>query len=369
MSPAVARGDPEFPSFSPEVAEEWDTLVRQSDDGWPFALSCWQRLILAVPEWGLSDHSFALRENGGLLAVMPLQFNVASRVMASSGWGGAGPVVASGLSPKHRHRVLRAVFDYAETLCKERGAERLEFWTSPVTHSSITASWGVNPFVFHGLEDRSGVSQVIDLSPKDEDLWRSVSETARHAVRKGRSAGYTVAQEPWPDLLDAYYETHATTYRRTGVTPHPKAYFAGIAAELWPQGHAVLWVARDAGGAPVAFHNAMWFGEGGMYHTACSIEQASHAGANYLLFWHALLGAKAAGVRWYDCGEIFPSQVGDKRAGLTTFKTKFGGEAHRFFKCSMRFAPEASKVVNVDTGTRSALSRVRRAVSRLLGSG
>jgi len=364
----MMRSEPRFQGLSPEIAQEWDGLVRQSDDGWPFALSGWQRLILAVPEWGLSDHSFALRENGRLLAVTPLQFNASSRVMASSGWGGSGPIIASGLSPKHRHRVLRAVFQYAETLCKERGAERLEFWTSPVTRSSVGASWGVNPFVFHGFEDRSGVSQVIDLSPKDDDLWRAVSETARHAVRKARSAGYTVAQEPWPELLDAYYETHATTYRRTGVAPHPRAYFAGIAAELWPQGHAVLWVARDAGGMPVAFHNAIWFGEGSLYHTACSTEQALNAGANYLLFWHALLGAKAAGVRWYDCGEIFPGQVGDKRTGLTTFKTKFGGEAHRSFRCCRRFGSHPSNAANRDAQPGSALSKARRAVLKLLGS-
>ena len=81
----MAHSEQSFVSLVPEIAEEWDTLVSQSDDGWPFALSCWQRLILAVPDWSLSDYSFALREGGRLLAVMPLQFSAGSRVMASSG--------------------------------------------------------------------------------------------------------------------------------------------------------------------------------------------------------------------------------------------------------------------------------------------
>lgn len=363
----MASSETRFQSLAPELADEWDALVKQSDDGWPFALACWQRLILAVREWGLSDCSFALRENGKLVAVMPLQFNSKSRVMASSGWGGSGPVVAPGLSRKHRHRVLRDVLGKAESLGRDNNAERLEFWTSPVTRSSIAAPWGVNPFLTYGYEDSSGVSQVINLAMPETELWGSVSETARHAIRRARASGCTVARESWPGLLDAYYETHVATYRRTGVAPHPKEYFAGIARELWPRGYGVLWVARDMSGVPIAFHNAIWFGESAFYHTACSGHRALDAGANYLLFWDALIGAKAAGVRWYDCGEIFPSESSDKRAGLTTFKTKFGGEMHRFFKCSKRVASESSEKSEQKTMAARVFLKLRSVKYKLLG--
>ena len=69
----------------------WDGIVHSSDDGWVYALNGWQELILAVTEWGLQDRSFAVIENGHPVAVVPLQFNPASGMLASSGWGGSGP--------------------------------------------------------------------------------------------------------------------------------------------------------------------------------------------------------------------------------------------------------------------------------------
>src|SRR3546814_11204033 len=89
-------------------ADEWDDVVQGSPDGWVFGLYGWQELILAVERWGLQDHSFALRENGRLVAVVPLQFSPNGGVMASSGWGGAGPTLCGSLSDKARRRVMGA---------------------------------------------------------------------------------------------------------------------------------------------------------------------------------------------------------------------------------------------------------------------
>jgi hypothetical protein len=325
--------DARLADFGGAHAVDWDALVRASDDGWPFALSGWQRLILAVEPWALVDRSFFVTQEDRMVAVMPLQFDPASKVVASSGWGGCGPVVASGLSLKQRARVLDAAFGHAARIATELGARRLEFWLSPVTRTSIDARWGVNPFVFFGLDDASGLSQVIDLRRSEEELWRDVSETARHTIRRAREGGFVVEEAAWPEMVDEYYAMHIDTYTRTGVSPHPKAYFEGIAREMWPAKHSVLWVVRDRHGRIVGFHNALWFRNGAFYHTACSTRVALDGGANYLLFWHALLGAKTAGIRWYDCGEIAPGQATGKRHGLTTFKTRFGGEPHRFFKC------------------------------------
>jgi hypothetical protein len=322
-----------FHPLTSSTATTWDEVVHSSDEGWPFGLSCWQRLILNVKEWKLVDCSFSFSDSGRALAVMPLQFNPNSRVMASSGWGGTGPIVVNGIAPKHRKRVVQSVLAHAEALAREAGAQRLEFWTSPVTRANLAAIWGVNPFVFFGFEDNSGVSQIVDLESPAEYLWQQVSETARHAVRRAEAAGITVEEAPWPDMLDSYYARHVETYRRTGVNPHPRAYFEGISTELWPKRYAVLMVARDAAGEAVAFHNSLRFGGSGLYHTGCSSAEALDCGANYLLFWHAMLNAKAAHIRWYDCGELAPASTDPKLIGLSSFKMKFGGTPHRFFKC------------------------------------
>ena len=105
-----------------------------------------------------------------------------------------------------------------------------------------------------------------------------------------------------------------------------------------PLGHSVLWVARDRAGVPIGFHNDMYFGKGAWYHTGCSTQAALENGANYLLFWEALRGAKASGRRYYDCGEVFPDAGQGKSKGLTFFKTRFGGTARPFVKVVKAYA-------------------------------
>ena len=178
---------------------------------------------------------------------------------------------------------------------------------------------------------------MIDLAADEAKLWRGLSETARQTVRKAAKAGVTVEQADWVTAVDKYYSIHQENYRRTGVTPHPKTYFSGIAQKMAPLGHSVLWLARNAGGEPIAYHNDMHFKEAAWYHTGCSTAAALNCGANYLLFWRAMLGAKITGRRWYDCGEIFPRGSDAKRDGLTLFKTRFGGAPRRFCKAGQDY--------------------------------
>lgn len=329
-------------------ASDWDAVVDASPDGWVFSLFGWQELILAVDKWGLEELSFGLRENGKLVAVVPLQFNRHNGKISSSGWGGSGPVLHGSLIGKNRLRVMQAALDHCIALGRQCGASHFDFSVSPVTRSSIASAWGVNPFVFYGFEDQSILSQVIDLEPAEETLWAGLSADARRQVRIAREKGYTVERANWVECIDHYYTLHCETYRRTGLEPHPREYFAGIATHIAPSGHAVLWRACSSNGESIAYHNAAWFGSSGYYHTGCSTKAADHSGASYLLFWEALLGAKATGLRWYDCGPIFPNTCNEKQRGLTTFKSKFGGDAHRIFQSNSPPIESNLIKINVD---------------------
>ena len=346
-------------------ADDWDDVVHGSPDGWVFGLYGWQDLILAVERWELREHSFALRENGRCVAVVPLQFNPSSGVMASSGWGGAGPILDGSLSAKARRRVMGEAIARCVEAAESCGAKGLEFPLLPATETSVTAPWGVNPLVLYGFEDRSGLSRVIDLSLSEQELSADLTPDARRQIRLAREAGYVVERADWADCLDHYYELHCATYRRTGVPPHPREYFAGIAGRTAPAGYSVLWRVRDASGAVVSYHNDACFRMGAYYHTGCSADGVGETGAGYLLFWEAMMGARAAGARWYDCGAIFPNTEDPKQRGLTTFKTKFGGETHRLFQGRMQFASADRDPPPVDTPSLAikACRRLRRLVA------
>ncbi len=320
-----------FVSRTDIASHEWDELVGTSPDGWVFSLWDWQELILGVPKWALQDRSFGIREHGALIAVVPLQYSPHVRKLMSSGWGGSGPVLSDMLSERKRRQVLKSALDHAAALSGACDARAIEFSCSPVTRTSIAATWGVNPFELIGMRDRSRLSQIIDLTGSESELWGNLSNLAKRKIREAQKGGYSALAVDWIEFLDSYFDIHRQTYTRTGAAPHPKEYFAGIANKLSKSGHARLFVARTEDGASVAFHNSSRFGKAGYYHTGCSTNTASDSGANYLLFWEAMLDAKRAGAEWYDAGWIFPASESNKQKGLTHFKTRFGGTAHRSF--------------------------------------
>lgn len=318
-------------------ADKWDAVVCNSPDGWVFGLYGWQELILAVQRWQLQDFSFALRENARLVAVVPLQFSPLSGIVASSGWGGTGPIIDGGLSDKARQRVMEAAVDYCIGVAKQCGARSLEIALSGVTKTSINAPWGVNPLIPYGFEDKSGLTQVIQLGKEEDELWRELSESSRRKIKKALKNGYHVEKVNWEKYLDFYYEIHVENYNRTGVHAHPFEYFKGISEETFVSGNSVLFAAFGADGVPVAFQNDARFGIGAFFHTGCARSAVLASGVNYLLKWEAIKSARNNGFQWYEVGWIFPHTDVQKLRGLTDHKTRFGGQPHRLFRGSMEF--------------------------------
>ena len=157
------------------------------------------------------------------------------------------------------------------------------------------------------------VPKVISLEPPEEELWQGLSKTARNLVRRADKAGYRVTRVNWEASLDAYYDVHVETYARTGVPPHPKSYFGGIARYMAPSGASRLYALMSPAGEPAAFHNTIQLGAGANYHTGCSRTAVQADSAGYLLMWEALKAAKVDGAAWYDCGWIFPGARDSKQ--------------------------------------------------------
>src|SRR5262249_4381089 len=156
------------------------------------------------------------------------------------GWGGSAPVIAGDLEGPARERALRVTLDHARAVAEKTGASVLDMAISPVTRTSILQRWGVNPFVFHGFKDTSQLSQIIDLSLAEAELFEAISPKTKPLLQRALDNGIEVRRVDWAEFLDDYYACHCETYIRTGVSPHPKTYFAGIAEEIAPRSYASL---------------------------------------------------------------------------------------------------------------------------------
>jgi hypothetical protein len=361
----------EFRPVDPHTDPDWDSFVRASPDGWAWGLAGWQRLIERVPDWGLRPLSFEMRENGQRLALMPFHLNRAG-IAASSGWGWVGPMLAHGLPAARRRSVLARVMAEAERLAAEAGAQSIALGSPSMTASALASARGVNPFFALGYDDLSTNALVIDLTLDEDMLWSGLSANARQEIRKARKLGWRAVRASWRQEVDTYYRLHAKTYRRTGTEPHPRAYFDGIAQEMEPAGAAVLWMGLDPDGTPCAFHNDATLNHAMFYHTGCSTESALASGINYLLMWTSITDAKRRGCTHFEVGDVFFNVRDGKQAGLTRFKSKFGGELHRSFKAQKtldlpRPAPSpAAPAADAEPATQRLRERLPAALRRLI---
>lgn len=324
------------------VPEAWDAAVHASGDTWLFHISRWLEITADV--FSLTNHFFIIEEAGRIVAGMPLQVTRGGR--RPTAWprgysiymGSGGPFTTHDLSGDRRDEALEALSQAVIDWARRARIGRLDCFLPPLALNNMNNFDGDNPLARLGWNDCSTKTMIKDLSGADGQL-ASLRPDSRRRIRRAEERGYTVAREPWPEMLDAYYETHVETYRRTGAAPHPKCYFEGIARDMAPLGGAVLWVCRTAAGEPVAFHNSARFGNGSVYWTGCSRTEHAEAGVNYLLFWHAIAGAREDGCRYYEVGEVFPDTADKKLQGLTNFKTKFGGARYPIFRGEYAFSP------------------------------
>ena len=115
----------ELVKLTPELASKWDEVIFNSQEGWLFSLSSWQKMITSILEWDHEDFSFAIRENGKLVAVMPLQLTKWG-TLSSSAIGPAGPAILNDFSEKFRKKIFQAIFQHTQEIAKQTKAKKIK---------------------------------------------------------------------------------------------------------------------------------------------------------------------------------------------------------------------------------------------------
>ena len=345
---------------------EWENMLSSSDDAWLWHSYSWMQATAEVHS--LQNHYFIATEGGRRIGGFPIQ---CSRTGSPLKWassllmGAAGPFCVRDGTTSMRRRLFSELTQSVINWAREMNIEVLNCLLPPLARSNLENTRGVNPLYLAGWDDMSSVTLISNLSRPEYDLWLDLSHDARQQVNRAMSSRYVVQRADWWEMLNEYYRVHVETYKRTGVTPHPKLYFEAIAKSA-EQGHAVLWAALDPGGRAVAFHNDARYRDGEVYNTGCCETEHLRSGINYLLFWKAIMGAKEDGCRWYDLGEVFPHVKVGKVRGLTLFKQKFGGELYRYYRGQIRLIEYPTLSDYADSIPNFLMPVARLAVRRIL---
>ncbi|MGY4261308.1 hypothetical protein ACVI1L_008376 [Bradyrhizobium sp. USDA 4516] len=342
--------------------DRWNLLAASSAEAWLNHDAAW----VAIEERFFvgANLSFALVENDEVLGIQPLYLDEGARVpfgerLLHSGihrHAGLATSEAIGRSTRRavRSAAMEEIFRLAELYDVDRiqlnthnlapvnrstSREEIPFWVSDFGFQ-LGIAFGPNGMMpFPGLSTVNA-DQLIDLDRSENDLFASLDEGCRRAVRKAIKAGFEFEPANDRSALRSYVEIAEESATRTGEVLPPIDYYEAILDQFLPQGRAHLLFARTpatraAGLILLSDKNAVHFLAG------VSRPDELKLRPNDFLHWSAMVWAKSAGFQTYRLGPWFPEVPRDwPISKVSRFKTKFGSKSLPIIQGSLFRRPE-----------------------------
>ncbi len=166
---------------------------------------------------------------------------------------------------------------------------------------------------------------MIDLTIPEEALLANMRRQTRYEVRRAEKQGIKVTCNNSEELFREFHQVQAETAKRQGFVP-PSLKVLLAEREAFHE-NAMIYVATTAEGEKIAYGLIIKEGEEGDYYEAASTMLNRKLPGAYALIWQAMKDLKAAGYKRFNLWGIAPAgQPNHRYAGVTTFKTGFGGE-------------------------------------------
>lgn len=188
-------------------------------------------------------------------------------------------------------------------------------------HRALAQSLGLVPSPMHLHAEHT---VMLDLTQSEEDLLKNMRRQTRYEVRRADKLGIAVTYEDTEQAFEDFYDLQTQTAKRQNfiqssrhfvLSQHvvfgdkARIYTAKLGDEILAQGLILLQ-------KPEA-----------IYHEAASSPDGRKYPGAYALQWRVMRDAKAMGLTRYNLFGIAPPNSPHHRyAGVTTFKTGFGGE-------------------------------------------
>jgi lipid II:glycine glycyltransferase (peptidoglycan interpeptide bridge formation enzyme) len=186
---------------------------------------------------------------------------------------------------------------------------------------------------------------MIDLSRSEDELLAAMRRQTRYEVRRAGKLGITVERGDSEELFREFHEVQLETAKRQGfVPPSLRVLLAEREAFL---GTIWIYIARTGTsgeeendsksarsktpnyreGEAIAYGLIIHDGNEGDYYEAASTDLNRKMPGAYALLWQVMKDLKAEGYERFNLWGIAPAgQPNHRYAGVTTFKTGFGGE-------------------------------------------
>ncbi len=322
-------------NYSEAIAKEWDDFVFQNDDAWFWHTTEWMQYCLNS-QFGVTtvNKSFCLKESKNVIAVVPLILEkkaVNDKEIVEIYYGGLptpSPVIESLKSQNKKDRMYKYIFDNIDNIANENHAQRSVFRIydaySRYKKGNIVYNFTMN----HGFLDASLNTQVIDISPKKNNLLKSFSESSIRNINKAGKF-LTVEFYDFKNISHDKYDMFKTFYFRiAGKITRPEECFE-VLYRLILKGNFFLSFALykySLVGVQLVIH----YKDGAYYFVSAVEKEFDYCSIGHFLQWSVMKYLKDKGVDYYEIGiqqygntiSDFPSE---KDINISEFKRRFGG--------------------------------------------
>ncbi|MBR2754119.1 peptidoglycan bridge formation glycyltransferase FemA/FemB family protein [Candidatus Saccharibacteria bacterium] len=166
---------------------------------------------------------------------------------------------------------------------------------------------------------------IIDLSLSEEELLKNMRRQTRYEVRRAEKLGIKVSGDNSEKTFKEFHQVQLETAKRQSfVPPSLDVLMAEKKAFL---NNANIYVAETAEGEKIAYGLIIKNGREADYYEAASTPLNRKLPGAYALLWQVIRDLKKEGFERFNLWGIAPAgQPNHRYAGVTTFKTGFGGE-------------------------------------------
>lgn len=259
-----------------------------------------------------------------------------------------GPVVGE----SHESRVTSALLDALKDAAATHHCSFIRlspFWVEGDARTEDLSRQGALASPMHLLSEYTWYIPLRSVNRWKDPLFDATSEprneesikadmrkTTRNLIGRAEREGVTVVASNDPEKdLDIYFELQKETFKRHHFVPYRESFIRAQVKHFAPKNEAIVYIARYLG-EPVAASVHMTFGGTTSYHHGASTHKYAKIPASYLLQWTAIRDALLRGDDTYNFWGIAPRKIMDDGqeviinskhpfAGVTTFKTGFGG--------------------------------------------
>lgn len=166
---------------------------------------------------------------------------------------------------------------------------------------------------------------MIDLLKTEEDLLKNMRRQTRYDVRRAGKLGIKVEKANSEEVFEKFHKEQLKTAKRQNFIP-PDLKTLMAEREAFKE-NITIYTAKTADDKDVAYGLIIKDGREGDYYEAASTELNHKLPGAYALLWQAMKDLKKEGYERFNLWGIAPAgQPNHRYAGVTTFKTGFGGE-------------------------------------------